>query len=145
MPEDRVSVDDARRDGPPRFEGLSAVERDVLVAIAGVGDRGDPRIGAHFDELAGAMERWYDDRRIATASVEEVCLDLTERELAECVGTGAFRVTPDGRGLVEAYLGNVGRLWDDTVPWTDGSKLVIETRQVGDDVTDRVGQEVTRD
>lgn len=134
---ERIAVDEARRESLG-IEQFDDVERDVLFAIAGVGDRGDPRHGAHFDELAEAMQRWYDDNRITPESVEDVCLRLADTDYVECVGTGAFRATTDGLELAEAYLMRLGSLWGDVKPWSSGDKVVVERRQVAEDYSEHI-------
>lgn len=123
------------------YTDLAALHRDILIILASAGQRGDPRNGAHFDEVTEELQKLYDDSRIAPESVEDELLSIDERyDYIECVGTGAFRVTIDGLEYIEGYLQRMGRYWEETNPWDDGSKLTIERKQVGKDYTEVVDE-----
>lgn len=115
------------------FTQLSGLHRDIVILVTAIGDRG----GVHLDQITDELRAWYDDERISPGSVEDELLSIESRYgFIECVGTGAFRVTIDGREFAEAYLSRVGDLWRHTNPWDNGMKLTIKHEQVGADLSD---------
>lgn len=114
------------------YERLPALDRDLVLIVAAVGDRGDPREGAYLSEIKSELARFYDDKRVSSADLQLALDDLVASDLLEKPAPNRYRATLKTGSSVDHYLERVGELWSDKIPEEDGAKTVIERRQVMD-------------